>query len=70
MVYIGAVLGLRVGEVIALQVEALDLLRGTLTVSRSAAMVHGQVIFGEPKSGAGRRTLSMPPALVSMLGNH
>jgi len=33
-------------------------------------MARGPVIFGEPKSGAGRRTLSMPPALVGMLAAH
>ncbi|HVM65350.1 MAG TPA: tyrosine-type recombinase/integrase [Acidimicrobiales bacterium] len=70
MVYIGAVLGLRIGEVIALRVGRLDLLRGTLKVAESAIEVHGRTVYGAPKSNAGRRTLAMPAPLVAMLAEH
>jgi integrase len=70
MVYVGAVLGLRIGEVLALRVGRLDLLRGTCTVAESATQVHGRITYGPPKSAAGRRTLAMPPALARMLADH
>jgi len=70
MVYIGVVLGLRAGELLALRVRALDMLRGSLTVAESAGQVHGRIIYGPPKSAAARRTLAMPPSLVTMLAEH
>ncbi|GAC1361031.1 MAG: site-specific integrase [Acidimicrobiales bacterium] len=70
MVYAGAVLGLRVGECLALRVGRLDLLRGTLTVAESVAEIHGRLIFGEPKSHAGRRTMTVPTPLLELLSEH
>jgi integrase len=70
MVYLGAVLGLRIGECAALRVGRLDLLRGTLTVAESVAEVHGRLVYGKPKSDAGRRTITMPTGLVSIVAEH
>ena len=70
MVYIGAVLGLRIGECLALRVGRLDLLRGTVAVAESVSEVHGKLIYGEPKSDAGRRTLTMPAELVPIVAAH
>jgi hypothetical protein len=60
MVYLGAVLGLRVGECMALRVGRVDILHGTLAVAESVSEVHGTLAYGEPKSEAGRRTMTMP----------
>lgn len=70
MVYVAGVLGLRWGECAALRVGRIDLQRGTLTVAESLSEVAGTVMFGPPKSDAGRRTLAMPAALTAMLTEH
>ncbi len=67
MVWLGAVLGLRWGEVAGLTVGSLDLLRGTLTVSDQLGRDRK---LGPPKSSAGRRTLSLPRVLVELLAAH
>jgi integrase len=67
MVWCGALLGLRWGEVAGLRVGDLDMLGGTLRVSEQRP-AHGPV--GPPKSKAGERPLSLPAALVQMLAAH
>jgi integrase len=67
MVWLGAVLGLRWGEVAGLTVGSLDLLRGTLTVNEQLGRDR---LLGPPKSSAGRRTLSLPRALTELLAAH
>lgn len=71
MVYLGAVNGLRWGEVAGLRVRHLDLDLGTVAVAETVARGRkGVVQVGEPKSDAGRRTLPVPPALSAMLVDH
>lgn len=71
MVWLGAVLGLRWGEVAALHVRDLDLLAGELHVRHSLTRdAHGRTVVGEPKSDAGRRTLAIPQGLVEILAAH
>lgn len=67
MVWLGAVLGLRWGEVAGLTVGSLDLLRGTLTVREQLGRDRR---LGPPKSAMGRRTLSLPRPLTEMLAAH
>ena len=71
MVYLGAILGLRWGEVAGLRVGRLDQLRGTLAVEEQIVRGEkGRPGVGPPKSAAGRRTLTMPKALVDVLAEH
>ncbi len=71
MVYLGAILGLRWGEVAGLRVGRLDQLRGTLAVAEQIVRgAKGRPEVGPPKSAAGRRTLTMPKALVDVLAEH
>lgn len=67
MVWLGAVLGLRWGEVAGLTVGSLDLPRGVLTVG---AQLGRDRRLGPPKSASGRRTLSLPRALTELLSAH
>lgn len=71
MVWIGAMLGLRWGEVAGLRVGRLDLLRRTLTVAEQVTRgMKGVRVVGEPKSAAGRRTLTIPEPLIGVLAEH
>jgi integrase len=71
MVWIGALLGLRWGEVAGLRVGRLDLLARTLTVAEQVTRdEHGRPVTGPPKSDAGIRTLSIPDLLVETLAKH
>jgi len=61
-------LGLRQGETLGLRWEDLDLDRGTLTVRRALQRKPGGgLVFVEPKSAAGRRTVVLPQPLVASL---
>jgi integrase len=71
MVWLGALLGLRWGECAGLRVGRIDFLNRRLAVVEQATRVaHGRIVFGPPKSDAGRRTLSLPVALVDVLAGH
>lgn len=71
MVWLGALLGLRWGECAGLRVGRIDFLNRRLAVVEQATRVaHGRIVFGPPKSDAGRRTLSLPSALVDILARH
>lgn len=63
--------GLRWGEVAGLRADALDLEAGRLRVIRVVVEVSGNTAFKPfPKSAAGRRTVPLPPWLVTMIGEH
>ncbi|MGH9079117.1 MAG: tyrosine-type recombinase/integrase [Acidimicrobiales bacterium] len=66
-IYTAAYTGLRLGELTALRRKRLDLLRRTVTVSEQLTAVDGRLVWGEPKTKAGRRTLSIPDFLVDRL---
>jgi integrase len=58
--------GLRWGEVAALRVKRVDLLRRRLTVAESVTEVRGKLVWGTPKSHAAR-SVPIPRSLVNML---
>ncbi len=62
--------GLRAGELSALKLDRLQLLRRSLTVAETLSDVQGRLTFGPPKSNASRRTVSLPAALCDELGRH
>ncbi len=62
---------LRRGEVLGLRRDDVDLAAGTVRVERSLGeRRNGAVIVGPPKSGAGVRTVHMPPSAVQVLQEH
>lgn len=69
LVYFAAHTGCRSGEIAALRVRNLDMLRAKVTISESLADVSGQLHFGAPKNGK-PRTFGIPPWLVDMLADH
>lgn len=66
--YLGAVLGLRWGEVFGLRVGRLDLERATVRIVEQRT--RGPEGFGPPKSAAGTRLLALPAGLTVMLREH
>jgi integrase len=71
MIWIGATLGLRWSEVAGLRVGRLDLVDGKLSVVETIVRgIGGRNVFGPPKSRAGKRTMFMPTAIVTMLSAH
>jgi integrase len=62
---------LRLGELAALTRRNIDLDKATVTVVASASeLSDGTRIVGEPKSWAGRRTVSIPAVILPALGAH
>jgi len=70
--------GLRLGELLALRWEDVDLKAGLVSVKRSLARVKNEepgdkktkIIFQEPKTGKGIRTIPIPADVVSVLRTH
>jgi len=71
LVLLGAFCCLRIGELSALRRDAVDLEQSTVSVRASAGQVSGQGwVVGPPKTRAGRRTLTVPAAIVPDLAAH
>jgi integrase len=71
LVLLAAWTGLRLGELLALERSDIDLLHGTVSVSKSRQRLdHGGSITVPPKSAAGYRVVSIPPPLVAQVAAH
>ncbi len=71
LVLLAAWCGLRRGELLALRRRDVNLLRSTVRVERAVQqMANGTLIFGDPKSDAGRRTVAVPPHVIPDLVDH
>ena len=62
--------GLRRGEALGLRWRDLDLDDGRLSVSQTVVSVDYAVLFSEPKTQAGRRSVALDPETVRVLGEH
>jgi integrase len=69
LIIFAAYAGLRAGEISALRVGRLDLMRGKVNVVESASEVRGKLINGQTKTYE-NRTVSLPPFLRDMLAEH
>jgi integrase len=69
LIYTAAYTGLRAGELAALQIRDLDLLRGVFHVRRAMKDVGGRLELGPTKTHASR-TVSLPTFLRNMLEEH
>lgn len=59
--------GLRLGEILALQWEDLDMETGELQVNKSVSFIKGQPHITEPKTKTSIRTLILPEPLMNVL---
>jgi integrase len=62
--------GCRQGELLALRWEDVDLAAGSLRVRRSLARTRAGYVLKEPKSDAGRRTVTLPAFATDALRDH
>ncbi len=62
--------GLRFGELAELRRSDVDLTGGTIRVERAVVRVDGETLIGEPKSAAGRRTVTIPPHILDDVKAH
>jgi integrase len=69
LVLVGAYTGLRPGELAALKVKRLDLLRGTVEVAEHLGEVNGRLVWGSPKTWE-RRAVRLPRFLAAEVGAH
>jgi integrase len=78
MALLAAWCGLRFGELVELRRSDVVLRRdddgevvgGVLRVERGVTRVDGEVVVGDPKSEAGRRTVAIPPHMLPLLVGH
>ena len=62
---------LRYGELFGLRRKNIDLEAGTVRVVEQAThLASGELIFGPPKTGAGRRVVSIPASLLGEIEQH
>jgi len=69
LIYAAAYGGLRAGELVALKVERVDILKCEIRVESAASEVRGKLEFGPTKTGK-VRTVAIPRFLAQMLGEH
>ena len=71
LVLLAAFSGMRLGELLALTRERMDLDAGVVEVVESQhELVDRRIVTGPPKTEAGRRTVSIPPHLLPVLAQH
>jgi len=71
LVLMAAWTGLRFGELAGLVRSDLDLLHGTVSVTKNRQRLDdGTSVVVRPKSAAGRRVVSIPPPLLPQLADH
>jgi integrase len=70
LVLVAAFGGLRWGELAGLRRKRIDLEADTVTVAEQLVEVNGTFSIGPPKSAAGRRTVTLPAAMVAALAEH
>jgi integrase len=70
LVLLGAYGGLRAGELFGLRTGRVDTMRGRVDVAEILVEVRGQLMFGPPKTRAGRRSVPLPRFVVDELADH
>jgi integrase len=70
LVHLACYGGLRAGELFGLRAAAIDPLRRRVTVAEICVEVRGQILFGPPKTRAGRRSVPLPRFVADALATH
>ena len=67
---VGAMTGMRRGEVLGLRWTDLDLDAARLTITQTLVAPRYELVFSEPKTAAGRRTVALDDRTVAVLREH
>jgi integrase len=70
LVYLGAYGGLRLGEMVALRRDRVNVLTRKVDVATTLGEVRGRLVENPPKTRAGRRSVSIPPSVAKELERH
>ena len=70
LVLVGAYAGLRVGELAGLRRSRVDVLRSRVDVAEICIEVKGALTWGQPKTRAGRRSVTLPKSVSKELSDH
>lgn len=70
VVILGYWCGLRFGEIAALRRKDIDVTGGRIRVERTAQQTAAGVVFGPPKTPAGRRAVPVPPSVMQDIAAH
>jgi integrase len=70
LIVFDAFCGLRLSELAGLRRQYLDLEAGRVRVVHNAVEVLGEIVWGAPKTKAGRRTIPVPHTIVELLRGH
>jgi integrase len=70
LVLVAAYGGLRIGELAGLRRGRVDILNGRVDVAEVVVEVAGRLIHGLPKTKAGRRSVSLPRSVITVLNEH
>lgn len=70
LVLVAAYGGLRIGELAGLRRGRVDVLRNRIDVAEICVEVSGHLTFGQPKTRAGRRSLTLPRSVMAALDDH
>ena len=62
--------GLRLGELMALQWDDVDLVTGELRINKQVNLVGSKLVISEPKTKAAVRTLILPPSVRNVLAEY
>lgn len=62
--------GLRLGELMALQWDDLDLTTGELRINKQVNMIGAELVVNEPKTKAAVRTMILPPAVRKVMAEY
>ncbi len=68
--YLAITTGMRRGEVLGLRLQDIDFDAGQIAVRRSLVAVGSHIYLKEPKTAAGRRSVSVTPDVLAVLRSH
>ena len=70
LVLVAAYGGLRIGELAGLRRGRVDVLRNTVSVAEISVEISGHLSYGQPKTRAGRRSVTLPRSVMAALNEH
>lgn len=62
--------GVRIGELLALNIEDVDFQRKTISITKSCQRINGEDVITPPKTPKSKRTISIPDFLLADLGDY